>query len=70
MLKVLATCMLLYLFISLVVGMMGTIRTRNFAVMLVMPYIFLNIQLSYGFGYLRGIFKVLGGKSFNVKSNR
>ena len=69
-LKVLATCMLLYLFISLVVGMMGTIRTRNFAVMLVMPYIFLNIHLSYGFGYLRGIFKVLGGKSFNVKSNR
>ena len=50
--------------------MMGTIRTRRFAVMLIMPYIFLNIHLSYGFGYLRGIFKLLGGKSFNVKSNR
>jgi len=49
---------------------MGAIRTRNFAVMPLMPYIFLNIHLSYGFGYLRGIFKVLGGKSFNVKSNR
>ena len=62
--------LLLYLFISLVVGMMGAIRTRRFAVMLIMPYIFLNIHMSYGFGYLRGIFKVLGGKSFNVKSNR
>ena len=69
-LKVYATTLLLYLFISLVVGMMGTIRTRRFAMMLIMPYIFLNIHISYGFGYLRGIFKVLGGKSFNVKSNR
>ena len=65
-----AAILLLYLFISLVVGMMGAIRTRRFAVMLIMPYIFLNIHMSYGFGYLRGIFKVLGGKSFNVKSNR
>ena len=69
-LKVYAAVLLLYLFISLVVGMMGAIRTRRFVVMLLMPYIFLNIHLSYGFGYLRGIFKVLGGKSFNVKSNR
>jgi hypothetical protein len=69
-LKVFTAILLLYLFIGLVVGMMGAIRTRNFAVMPLMPYIFLNIHLSYGFGYLRGIFKVLGGKSFNVKSNR
>ena len=69
-LKMYVAMLLLYLVISLVVGAMGAIRTRRFAVMLIMPYIFLNIHLSYGFGYLRGIFKVLGGKSFNVKSNR
>ena len=69
-LKVNVVILLFYLFIGLVVGMMGAIRTRNLAVMLIMPYIFLNIHLSYGFGYLRGIFKVLRGKSFNVKSNR
>lgn len=69
-LKVYAAILLLYLFISLVVGMMGAIRTRRFAVMLIMPYIFLNIHMSYGLGYLMGIFKVLVGRSFNVKSNR
>jgi hypothetical protein len=37
---------------------------------LLMPYVFFNVHLSYGFGYLRGIFKVLGKKSFNVKANR
>ena len=62
--------LLLYLFIGLVVGMMGAIRARRFAVMPLMPYVFLNIHLSYGFGYLRGIFKVCGNGKYNVESNR
>ena len=62
--------LLLYLLIGLVVGSMGAIRTHNPLMILLMPYVFLNVHLSYGFGYLRGIFKVLGGKSFNVKPNR
>ena len=62
--------LILYLIIGLVVGAMGAIRTHNPVIMLLMPYVFLNIHVSYGFGYLRGILKVLGHKSFNVKSNR
>lgn len=60
----------LYLVIGLVVGIMGAIRTHNPIMVLLMPWVFLNVHLSYGFGYLRGIFKVLGKKPFNVKSNR
>ncbi len=62
--------MALYLVIGLVVGFMGAIRTRNPIMVLLMPWVFLNIHLSYGFGYLRGIFKVLGKKPFSVKANR
>ncbi len=69
-LKIFIAIILFYLFIGLIVGSMGAIRTRRLMVMLIMPYIFLNIHLSYGFGYLKGIFKVLGKKSFNVESNR
>lgn len=60
----------LYLLIGLVVGSMGAIRTHKPVMALLMPHVFLNIHLSYGLGYLHGIFKVLGHKSFNVKPNR
>lgn len=60
----------LYLVIGLVVGIMGAIRTHNPIMILLMPWVFLNVHLSYGFGYLRGIFKVLGKKPFSVKPNR
>ena len=69
-LNIFTLMLLFYLFIGLVVGGMGAVRTRTLAVMPLMPYVFLNIHLSYGFGYLRGIFKVLGNRSFNVNSNR
>ena len=65
-----AALLLLYLFIGIVVGGMGAVRARKFAVMPLMPYVFLNIHLSYGFGYLKGIFKVLGNGTYDVKSNR
>lgn len=35
-----------------------------------LPYFFLNIHLSYGWGYLVGIYKILRSKDFNVKVNR
>lgn len=60
----------LYLFIGLVVGCMSAIRTHKPIMVLLMPWVFLNIHLSYGAGYLHGIFKVLGKKSYHVKSNR
>lgn len=35
-----------------------------------LPYIFLNIHLAYGWGYLVGLYKILTGRSFNVEINR
>lgn len=62
--------LLLYLFIGLVLGSMGAIRCNRPLLILYMPWAFLNVHLSYGWGYLIGILKVLGNKSFNAKVNR
>lgn len=59
---------MLYLIIGLVVGGMSAIRTYQPLLILLMPYVFFNIHLSYGFGYLRGL--VMGYKSINVQPNR
>ena len=64
------TILALYLFIGLVVGSMSAIRTHKAIMILLMPWVFLNVHLSYGFGYMRGIFKVLGKRSYHVESNR
>ena len=60
----------IYLVIGMVVGCMAAIRTHKPVMVLLMPWVFLNVHLSYGFGYLHGIIKLLGHKPFNVKSNR
>ncbi|MGM7552405.1 glycosyltransferase family 2 protein [Myroides odoratimimus] len=44
--------------------------SKDKAELLLLPYVFLNIHLGYGWGYLVGIYKVLTGKDFNVKINR
>jgi len=62
--------LLLYLFIALVVGCMGAIRTGKPVVTLLMPYVFLNVHLSYGYGYLCGLIKIICKKPFQVKPNR
>jgi len=60
----------LYLFIGIVVGGMGAIRTHQPLLTLLMPYVFFNIHISYGLGYLVGIFNVICNRSSKVKSNR
>lgn len=60
----------LYLLIGLCIGCRSAIKLNKPLLTILMPYVFLNIHLSYGFGYLVGIIKILGKKSFNVKSNR
>lgn len=67
---VFAAVLALYFVIGTIVGAMGAIRTHKPVMILLMPYVFFNVHISYGFGYLRGIVKVLFNKPFNVKSNR
>ena len=69
-LQVYFAILMLYLFIGLVVGSMGAIRTLQPLLTLLMPYVFLNIHLSYGIGYLVGIFNVVFKRPYQVKANR
>lgn len=62
--------LLLYLFIGIVVGSMGAIRAHQPLLALLMPYVFFNIHMSYGIGYLVGFFNVLGKKTAQVKPSR
>lgn len=64
------TILAIYLFIGLTLGCMNAVITYKPILTILMPYVFLNVHLSYGWGYLQGIYKVLGKKSYNVKSNR
>jgi hypothetical protein len=64
------TLLMLYLFIGIVVGSMGAIRAHQPLLALLMPYVFFNIHMSYGVGYIVGIFNVIGNKSAQVKPNR
>ena len=51
-------------------GGMSAIRMHQPVLILLMPYVFLNIHLSYGFGYLTGSFNVMRKKTTRVTSNR
>lgn len=60
----------LYLAIGLYIGATKAMTEKKLSLFFIMPYIFLNIHLSYGFGYFKGIYKVMTKKKFNAKSNR
>lgn len=60
----------LYLAIGLFIGCKYAVKYRRPMLTLLMPYVFANVHLSYGYGYLRGIYKILANKKFNVESNR
>ena len=64
------TFLVLYLFIGIVVGSMSAIRMHQPLLVLLMPYVFFNIHMSYGIGYLVGIFNVLCNSSSKVTPNR
>lgn len=64
------TVLFLYIFTGAVLGCMSALRCNRPLLILYMPWVFLNVHLSYGWGYLMGILKLLGNKSFNVNSNR
>ena len=60
----------LYLAIGLFIRKKYAVKYRRPMLTLLMPYVFANVHLSYGYGYLRGIYKILANKKFNVESNR
>lgn len=60
----------LYFAIGLYMGVKSAIVTLRPLMVLLMPWTFLNVHLSYGIGYWVGMFKVLFNRPFIVQSNR
>lgn len=61
---------LLHLLIGMYEGIKSAKRTGSKGCVLIMPYIFMNMHISYGIGYLHGLLKIMAHKDFNVKVNR
>lgn len=64
------TVLALYFAIGLAIGLKHSLSLKRPTLTVLLPYVFLVIHMSYGCGYLKGIYKVLMNKKFNVESNR
>lgn len=62
--------MALYFALGFTFGVKTALRKKRLALAFYMPYIFLNLHLSYGFGYIKGLYKVLTNKKMTVNVNR
>ena len=60
----------LYFLIGLGIGISRAKRYKKIALVWYIPYTFLNIHLSYGIGYLVGLYKVIFHRNFCVHTNR
>ena len=62
--------LLLYLLISLSFSLIESLKHKDWRLLFFLPWIFFVIHISYGWGYLHGIYKILKRESFCVHSNR
>lgn len=65
-----AAVLILYFLIGLSVGIKKAVEYKRWQLAMYMPYIFFNLHMSYGLGYLKGLYKVIMNKKLNVKVNR
>ncbi len=61
---------ILYLLIGLSIGTKQAYINKRLSLIVLMPYTFLIIHLSYGYGYIVGLLKVLLKKQFTAQINR
>lgn len=59
----------LHLLIGVVEGLKSAKKTGCTECTFIMPYIFLNMHICYGLGYLKGLYNLAFHKNFEVKSN-
>jgi len=64
------TVIFLYITIGMAIGLKYAIKHHKPLLAILMPYVFANVHLSYGYGYLNGIYKIAMNKDFNAESNR
>lgn len=60
----------LYFAIGIFMGIKSATSTKRASMIFLMPWIFFNVHLSYGWGYWVGLFKVLFHRPFTAQSNR
>ncbi len=60
----------LYFLIGIFMGIKSAKSTKRASMIFLMPWIFFNVHLSYGWGYWVGLFKVLFHRPFTAQSNR
>lgn len=60
----------LHIFIGMYEGLKSVRQTGCKGCIVIMPYIFLNMHLCYGLGYLKGIYNIFFHKTFDVVINR
>lgn len=59
-----------YLFLAYWFTVKSMRKTRNWGLLIYQPLTYLTVHVSYGWGYLMGIYKILFHKPFNAESNR
>lgn len=59
----------LHLLIGVIEGIKSAKKTGCVGCIWIMPYIFMNMHICYGIGYLKGIYNIAFHKSFEAKSN-
>lgn len=59
-----------YILLGVIMGVKSAIKTKRLLLIILMPWVFLNIHISYGLGYWIGLSKVLLNRQISVKSNR
>jgi glycosyltransferase involved in cell wall biosynthesis len=62
--------LLIYLLLGLSIGIRSARKFKRWSLIVLMPYTFLNIHLSYGWGYIKGIWKVCRNQKPCVAVNR
>lgn len=65
-----AAVVLMHLLIGVFEGFKSARKTGKWGCVLIMPFIFLNMHICYGIGYLKGMYNLAFHKSFEVKANR
>lgn len=60
----------LHILIGTFEGIKSSMKTRKAGCVFLMPYIFMNMHICYGVGYLCGLYNVAFNRNFDVKANR
>lgn len=59
---------ILYILMGTIESLKTASKTKKLGCVLLMPYIFMNMHISYGIGYLVGIYNIVFNRDFEVKA--